>query len=60
MAKGKVRIDHCDLFPEIVRNKWRHGNHLAFHIGYAGLQRVAIQHPAGDVMPFRNDEIGQL
>ncbi len=48
------------FLPSVDVHIGRHRLHLAFHVGDAGLQRVAVQHARGDVMPFGDHEIGQL
>lgn len=60
VAKGEIRVDHRDLLAQGRGHEGRHGPHLAFHIGDAGLQRVAVEHAGGHVTALGDDEIGQL
>ena len=60
MSEGEVRIDHRDLLAERAVHERCHRLDLALHIGDAGLQRVAVQHAAGDMMALGNNEIGDF
>ena len=60
MAECKIREDHRHLLAQRVGHERRHRLNLAFHIGDARLQRIAVQHAAGHVMPLGHHKIGQL
>ena len=57
MTEGEIGKDHRDLLAEVLADKGCHRLDLAFHIGDARLQRVAIERARGDVMPFGDHEI---
>ena len=60
VAKGEIGKDHRYFLAQIFRHKGRHCQNLTFDIGDARLKRVAVKHPAGDVMAFGDNEIGQF
>ena len=42
VAEGEIREDHGDFLAKVFCHEGRHRLHLAFHIGNAGLKRVAV------------------
>ena len=60
VAEGVVRVDHGDLFAEVLRDPRGHGGDLRAHVRDAGLHGPAVQHARGDVVAFGTDEVGDL
>ncbi len=60
MAECEIREHHRDLFAKIRGHIGRHRLNLTFDIRDARLQRVAVEHARGHMMPFRDHEIRQL
>ena len=60
VTESEIREYLRDLLAGIGRDPWRHGLDLAFHIGDARLEDVAVEFRRRDMVTLADDEVRQL